>query len=55
MSILSKLSGYRTYLAAAGLFGLALYKASVGDYQGAVDTLGIAATAAGMRAAIAKG
>jgi hypothetical protein len=49
------LQGKKTYIAAAGLFGLALYKASEQDWAGAwlAFTQGLAA--AGLRAAIAKG
>lgn len=56
LSLLSTLgSGYKTYLAAAGLFGLALYDASVGQYEQAVQQFLAALAAAGLRHAIAKG
>lgn len=47
-------SGLKTYLAAAGLFGLALYQASTGDYVGAYTSVMAALAAAGLRHAIAK-
>jgi hypothetical protein len=47
------MSGYKTYLAAAGLFGLAIYKVSEGDYQGAITTFLAALATIGVRSAIA--
>lgn len=35
---LAKLGKFKTYFAAAGLFGLALYQASVGQYEMAVQS-----------------
>ena len=46
------LSGYKTYLVAAGLFGLALYQVSQGDYQAAIQSLLAALGAVGLRSAI---
>jgi len=51
---LNSLNGYKTYLAAAGLFGLALYQASVGQYDQAAQSVLAALAAAGLRGAIAK-
>ncbi len=47
-------SGWRTYLAAAGLLGYALYQASTGDYAAAWQSLMAALAAFGLRQAIAK-
>ena len=49
---MSVLGGYKTYLGAAGLFGLALYQLSQGDYQAAFESLGQAIVAAGLRGAL---
>lgn len=46
------LKGYVTYLAAAGLFGLALYQFSVGQTEEALKTLSQAFVAAGLRRAV---
>lgn len=46
------LTGYKTYIAAAGLLGLALYRLSVGEYDMAVQALMQALMAAGLRSAI---
>lgn len=48
------LSGYRTYIAAAGLFGLAVYQASLGHYPDAIQSVMAALAAFGIRSAIAK-
>jgi hypothetical protein len=53
--ILSAVNGYKTYLAAAGLAGLALYDLSAGNYAGAYQSAMAALAAAGLRHAIAKG
>lgn len=53
-SLLTLASGYRTYIAAAGLASLAFYHLTVGDGDQAVHYLLEAATAAGIRAAITK-
>ena len=53
-SILNVLTGYKTYIAAAGLAGLAIFQASTGDYPQAIQSLLGALTAAGLRHAIAK-
>lgn len=49
------MSGYKTYLAAAGLAGLAVYQFSQGDYAKAVETAMAALAAAGLRHAVSKG
>lgn len=48
-----KFAGKKTYLATAGLLGLAVYQFSQANYEGAVQSLGGACAAAGLRAAIA--
>ena len=48
------MKGYRTYLAAAGFVGLAVYQASQGDWPSAFQNLAAALTAFGLRQAIAK-
>lgn len=49
---MSWIHGWKTYLAAAGLAGLALYQLSQGDYATALHTLGLAGVAAGLRHAV---
>ena len=49
---MNALNGYKTYLGAAGLFGLALYQLSQGDYQAAFESFGQALIAAGLRGAL---
>jgi hypothetical protein len=53
-NILNALNGYKTYLAAVGLLGLAIYQASTAQYEQAIQTFLAALTAAGLRSAIAK-
>ena len=48
------LTGLKTYIAAAGLFGLAMYQFSVGSYEAGFQSLLAAATAAGLRNAITQ-
>lgn len=48
------LNGYKTYLAAAGLFGLAIYQFSQGNIDGAIQSALGGLTALGLRSAIAK-
>lgn len=48
------LTGYKTYIAAAGLFGLALYQASQGNLEAAIQSALGALTALGLRNAIAQ-
>jgi hypothetical protein len=55
MSFIKKIEGYKTYIVAAGLCGLALYQASVGHFDQASQTFLGALAAAGLRGAIAKG
>mgnify|MGYP001216124430 FL=1 len=52
MNLITRLQGYKTYLAVAGLIGLAIYQASVGQYEQAIQTAIAAAAAAGLRSAI---
>ena len=54
MNILSVVNGYKTYIASAGLVGLALYQFSAGQYDQASQTFLAALAAAGLRNAIAK-
>jgi hypothetical protein len=54
MAILNLLSGYKTYLAAAGLFGLAVYQISQGQIDTGVQSFLGALAAAGLRHAVAK-
>lgn len=52
---MNTLSGYKTILAVAGLVGLAVYQASQGQYEQAIQSMLAALAAAGIRHAIAKG
>jgi hypothetical protein len=54
MNILNVLTGYKTYIAAAGLFGLSIYQASQGQYDQATQSILAALAAAGLRSAIAN-
>jgi hypothetical protein len=54
MAILNLLSGYKTYLAAAGLVGLAVYQLSQGQFEPAIQSVLGAVTAVGLRHAVAK-
>lgn len=54
MALLGVLSGYKTYVAAAGLIGLAVYQLSNGEATNAINSLLAALTAAGLRHAIQK-
>ena len=46
--VMDKTSGYNTYCAAAGLFGLAVYQFSTGSYQLACQSLFGALAVAGL-------
>lgn len=48
------LEGWKTYLAAAGLFGLALYQFSTGDYMTAWQSVMAALAVFGVRQAMAR-
>lgn len=48
------MSGYKTYIAAAGLLGLAVYQLSQGQYEAAGQTFLAAWAAAGLRSALSK-
>jgi hypothetical protein len=48
-------SGYKTYLAAAGLLGLAVYQVSTSQYEPAVQSFLAALASAGLRHAVARG
>ena len=54
MKPLQLLDGYKTYLAAAGLFGLALWQFSQGDLPGAMQSFLGGLAALGIRHALAK-
>jgi hypothetical protein len=49
------MSGWKTYTAAAGLIGLAIYQATQGQYDQAIQSLMAGIAALGLRHAIAKG
>lgn len=51
-SILTILSGYKTYIAAIGLVGLAVYNLSVGDFASAGNNFLLALVAVGLRGAV---
>ncbi len=52
MNVLTIAAGWRTYLAAAGLLGYALYQVSNADYPGAWTSLMAALAAFGLRQAV---
>lgn len=54
MNPLAFLSGWKVYLAAAGLAGLALYQLSTGEFEAAATSFLAALAAAGLRHADAK-
>jgi hypothetical protein len=54
MAIFTLLSGYKTYLAAVGLVGLAVYQVSQGQLETGIQSFLAAAAATGLRHAIAK-
>jgi len=54
MAVLALLSGYKTYIAAAGLAGLAVYQLSQGQLEPALQSLLGSSTAVGLRHAVAK-
>ncbi len=49
-----RFDGYKTYIAAAGLVGLAVYQASVGQYDQAAQSFLAALSTAGLRRAVSK-
>jgi hypothetical protein len=51
---INSLDGYKTYIAAVGLVGLAIYQATNGQYDQAIQSILAAAAAAGLRNAVAK-
>jgi hypothetical protein len=51
---MKSLSGYKTYLAVAGLVGLAIYQFSTGEMESGFQTVLAAAAAAGLRSAVSK-
>jgi hypothetical protein len=54
MAILNLVNGYKTYIAAIGLAGLAVYQFSQGQFDSGYQSILGALTAAGLRHAIAK-
>jgi hypothetical protein len=54
MAILNLINGYKTYLAAAGLFGMAIYQFSQAQYDQATQTFLSALAAVGLRHAVSK-
>jgi hypothetical protein len=52
MAILTLLTGYKTYVAAAGLACLSFYQLTVGQYDQATQSLLAALAAIGLRSAI---
>ena len=54
MAIVKLVDGYKTYIAAFGLFGLALYQVSTGQYDQATQSFLAGLAAAGLRSAITK-
>lgn len=49
---LLRLEGYRTYLAAAGLLGLAVYQVTHGEIEPGIQSMLAALAAFGLRAAL---
>ncbi|MDR3639513.1 MAG: hypothetical protein P4L84_37275 [Isosphaeraceae bacterium] len=54
LSAIPALNGFKTYLAAAGLLGLALYQVSTDDFVGGYTSFMAALAAVGIRHAISK-
>jgi hypothetical protein len=54
MSFLKSLDGYKTYVAAAGFAGLALYQFTQGDATAGFQSLLAALGAVGLRHAVSK-
>ena len=54
MEILKKLDGYKTYIAAAGLFGLSLFQVSQGQFETAIQSFMGGLAAIGVRHAVTK-
>ena len=54
MALLDLMNGYKTYIAAAGLLGMALYQFSLRQYDQATQTFLSALAAAGLRHAVSK-
>ena len=46
------LTGFKTYIAAAGLVGLSVYQVSIGDFETGVQTLLAALAVFGLRKAV---
>jgi len=54
MNPFTVLDGWKTYIAAAGLFGLALYQFSQGQFEVAIQSLMAAFAAVGVKHAVAR-
>ncbi len=54
VNLLNLVNGYKTYIAAIGLVGLAVYQFSLGQLEGGFQSILGALTAVGLRHAIAK-
>lgn len=54
MNFFSFLEGYKTYFAAAGLFGLSLYQFTQGQFDVATQSLMAALAAFGLKDALAR-
>ena len=54
MTFFDRVDGYKTYIAAIGLTGLAVYQVSLGDFDQAAQTILSALAAFGLRHAVAK-
>ena len=54
MNPFSFLDGFKTYLAGAGLFGLALYQFSTGDYASAWQSMMAALAAVSIKHAVSR-
>lgn len=54
LGIFELVSGYKTYFAAAGLAGLAVYQVSQGDLTAAYQSVMAALATVGIRHAVAK-
>lgn len=54
MNPFSFLDGYKTYMAAAGLFGLALYQFTQGQYDVGFQSLMAALAAFGVKSSLAR-
>ena len=54
MAIMNSITGYKTYIAALGLVGLAVYQGSQGQFDQAAQSIFGALAAVGLHSAIVK-